>query len=42
MICLSTYAGVDLAHLKWIVPVTNAGTTMYIDNVYLERGDSRK
>ncbi|MGO4818417.1 T9SS type A sorting domain-containing protein [Flavobacterium sp. W22_SRS_FP1] len=31
---LSTYPGVDLAHLKWIVPVTNAGTTMYVDNVY--------
>jgi hypothetical protein len=31
---VSTYTGVDLAHLKWIVPVTNAGTTMYIDNVY--------
>jgi hypothetical protein len=31
---LSTYAGVDLAHVKWIVPVTNTGTTMYIDNVY--------
>jgi hypothetical protein len=31
---LSTYAGVNLAQLKWIVPVTNAGTTMYVDNVY--------
>ena len=36
---LSTYAGVDLAHLKWIVPVTYTppGTTLYIDNVYFYR-----
>uniref|UniRef100_UPI0030CA390C T9SS type A sorting domain-containing protein n=1 Tax=uncultured Flavobacterium sp. TaxID=165435 RepID=UPI0030CA390C len=34
---LSTYTGVDLAHLKWIVPVTNGGVTMYIDNVYFYR-----
>jgi hypothetical protein len=33
---LSTYAAVDLAHLKWIVPVTYTppGETLYIDNVY--------
>jgi hypothetical protein len=36
---LSTYAGVDLAHLKWIVPVTYnpPGRTIYIDNVYFFR-----
>ena len=36
---LSTYAGVDLAHLKWIVPVsyTPPGETLYIDNVYFYR-----
>ena len=36
---LSTYAGVDLAHLKWIVPVTYTppGETLYIDNVYFYR-----
>ncbi|MEI7509573.1 MAG: hypothetical protein WCJ62_08930, partial [Flavobacterium sp.] len=36
---LSTYASVDLAHLKWIVPVsyTGAGETLYIDNVYFWR-----
>lgn len=38
---LSTYAGVDLAHLKWIVPVTTAtfptGVEMYLDNVYFYR-----
>ncbi|MFT6747398.1 MAG: hypothetical protein ACJAZ2_001750 [Glaciecola sp.] len=39
---LSTYAGVDLAHLKWIVPVTNAGTTMYVDNVYFYKAASGK
>jgi hypothetical protein len=31
---LSTYTGVNLAQIKWIVPVTNAGTNMYVDNVY--------
>jgi hypothetical protein len=36
---LSTYAGVDLASLKWIVPVsfTPPGETLYIDNVYFFR-----
>jgi hypothetical protein len=36
---LSTYAAVDLAHLKWIVPVsyTPPGETLYIDNVYFYR-----
>lgn len=36
---LSSYVGVDLAHLKWIVPVTYAppGITLYIDNVYFYR-----
>tara|TARA_R110002049_G_scaffold150890_3_gene314173 strand:+ start:9248 stop:10855 length:1608 start_codon:yes stop_codon:yes gene_type:complete len=36
---LSAYAAVDLANLKWIVPVTNAGSgvTMYLDNVYFWR-----
>ncbi len=36
---LSTYTGVDLAHLKWIVPVTYTppGETLYIDNVYFFR-----
>ena len=36
---LSTYPGVDFAHLKWIVPVTNtaAGRILYIDNVYFYR-----
>ena len=36
---LSTYAGVDLAHLKWIVPVsyTPPGETLYVDNVYFYR-----
>jgi hypothetical protein len=36
---LSTYAGVDLAHLKCIVPVTytTQGETLYIDNVYFYR-----
>lgn len=36
---LSTYAGVDLAHLKWVVPVsyTPPGETLYIDNVYFWR-----
>jgi hypothetical protein len=38
---LSTYAGVDLTHLKWVVPVSTAtwpvGITMYIDNVYFWR-----
>lgn len=36
---LSTYAGVDLAHLKWIVPVTYnpPGRTLYLDNVYFYR-----
>ncbi len=36
---LSTYAVVDLAHLKWIVPVsyTPPGETLYIDNVYFYR-----
>jgi len=39
---LSTYSGVDLAHLKWIVPVTyvnapNGIPSLYIDNVYFYR-----
>jgi hypothetical protein len=34
---LSTYTGVNLAQIKWIVPVTNAGTNMYVDNVYFIR-----
>ena len=36
---LSTYAGVDLSSLKWIVPVsyTPPGETLYIDNVYFFR-----
>ncbi|MBC7525881.1 MAG: T9SS type A sorting domain-containing protein [Flavobacterium sp.] len=36
---LSTYVGVDLAHLKWIVPVTYnpPGRTLYLDNVYFFR-----
>jgi Secretion system C-terminal sorting domain len=36
---LSTYTGVNLANLKWIVPVTYAppGVTLYIDNVYFHR-----
>lgn len=37
---LSTYAAsVDLAHLKWIVPVTYnpPGRTLYLDNVYFYR-----
>ena len=36
---LSTYSAVDLAHLKWIVPVTYTppGETLYIDNVYFYR-----
>ena len=36
---LSTYTGVDLAHLKWIVPVTYnpPGRTLYFDNVYFYR-----
>ena len=36
---LSTYPGVDLAHLKWIVPVsyTPPGETLYLDNVYFYR-----
>ena len=38
---LSNYSAVDLAHLKWIVPVSTAtwptGITMYIDNVYFWR-----
>lgn len=39
---LSTYAGVDLAHLKWIVPVsyTPPGETLYIDNVYFFRSST--
>ena len=36
---LSAYSGVDLAHLKWVVPVsyTPPGETLYIDNVYFYR-----
>ena len=36
---LSTYSGVDLAHLKWIVLVsyTPPGETLFIDNVYFYR-----
>ena len=36
---LSTYVGVDLAHLKWVVPVTYTppGETLFIDNVYFYR-----
>ena len=36
---LSTYTGVDLTHLKWIVPVsyTPPGVTLYLDNVYFYR-----
>lgn len=36
---LSTYTGVDLAHVKWIVPVsyTPPGVTLYLDNVYFYR-----
>lgn len=36
---LSNYSAVDLAHLKWIVPVsyTPPGETLYIDNVYFYR-----
>ena len=39
---LSTYSGVDLAHLKFIVPVTytGSGQTLYIDNVYFWRDAS--
>ena len=39
---LSTYTGVDLAHLKWIVPVTYTppGETLYIDNVYFYRPET--
>ena len=36
---LSTYSAADLAHLKWIVPVTYnpPGRTLYLDNVYFYR-----
>jgi Putative metal-binding motif/Secretion system C-terminal sorting domain len=36
---LSTYAGVDLANLRWIVPVTfnPNNTTLFISNVYFYR-----
>lgn len=36
---LSTYVGVDLTHLKWIVPVSYSppGVTLYLDNVYFYR-----
>ncbi len=36
---LSLYSAVDLANLKWIVPVTfeGTGTTLYLDNVYFSK-----
>ena len=36
---LSTYSAADLAHLKWVVPVTYnpPGRTLYLDNVYFYR-----
>lgn len=34
---LSAYSAVDLVNLKWIVPVTAGGITLYLDNVYFWR-----
>ena len=34
---LSSFPGADLTTLKWIVPVTTAGTTMWLDNIYFYR-----